>query len=102
MTKSNSEGLIRYYVCACSYNCLDTVLDYELEFGAFDLEENARILFEKTVKKAKTDKTYYFDAYTPESVVYWKLMMEKVAETESGIECIDILDEYIVTKPVCR
>ena len=88
---------IRYYVCGIGYNENDCVTDYEREFGNFDTYEEAQEKFAEAVREAEDNLDEFFLDNELE-VAYWHIQLEKCEETESEINCIDIIDET----DICR
>ena len=88
---------IRYYVCGIGYDNNDCVTDYDREFGDFDTVEEAQEKFAEAVREAEDNLDEFFLDSEPE-VTYWHIQLEKCEETESEINCIDVIDEIDIFK----
>ena len=88
---------IRYYVSGIGYDNNDCVTDYDREFGDFDTVEEAQEKFDEAVCEAEDNLDEFFLDSEPE-VTYWHIQLEKCEETESEINCIDVIDEIDIFK----
>lgn len=85
---------IRYYVCGLGYNKNYEAINYECEFGDFDTYEEAYELFVKL--QCRNAESFFVDT----SEVYEiDIRLEECEETDIGIECIEIRNEYGVVNP---
>ena len=86
--------MIRYYVCGLGNDENLEAIDYEVGFGDFDTCEEAYELFEEL--ENRNAESFFVNA----SKVYeLEIRLEECEETEDGIECIDIIDEFGITNP---
>lgn len=85
---------IRYYVCGIGYDEDNRVTDYEQDFGDFDTYEEAYECFVK-IQCADARKTF-MDAH---DVHLWLLQLEECEETDDGINCIDVKNEWWIANP---
>ena len=85
---------IRYYVCGLGYDENNCAIDYEVEFGDFDNYVEAYELFVNL--QCRSDKSFFVNAPEVYSI---DLRIEECAETDNGIECIKIRNEWGIFNP---
>lgn len=85
---------IRYYVCGLGYDENDCITDYVRDFGDFDTYEEAYELF----VKLQCQNAESFFTRVPE-MYQLLLQLEECEETDDGIECIDVKNEWWIENP---
>ena len=84
----------RYYVCGLGYDKNYEAIDYEVDFGDFDTYEEAYELFVKL--QCRSAESFFVNA--PE-VYEIDIRLEECEETNDGIECFNISNEWGVMNP---
>lgn len=84
----------RYYVCGLGYDEDNCAIDYEQHFGDFDTYEEAYELFVKL--QCRSDESFFVNAPKVYSI---DLRVEECEETEDGIECFNIRNEWGIFNP---
>lgn len=85
---------IRYYVCGLGYDENNCAINYEQDFGDFDTYEEAYELFVKL--QCRSDESFFVNAPKVYSI---DLRVEECEETEDGIECFNIRNEWGIMNP---
>ena len=85
----------RFYVCGIGYDENNRVTDLEWNFGQFDNYAKAYELFVQL--QCRIAKSFFKDA---DANIYQLLIqLEECEETDYGIECIDVRNEFWVKNP---
>ena len=95
--EDEEETEIRYFIYGLGYDANDRITDYERSFGDFDDKDEAQDRFDEVVSEAEEFIDEFFRG-TSNKVAYWKIQLEKCECAEDYDECIDVLDEYDITR----
>ena len=95
--EDEEETEIRYFIYGLGYDANDRITDYERSFGDFDDKNEAQDRFDEVISEAEEFIDEFFRE-TPDEIAYWKIQLEKCECAEDYDECIDVLDEYDITR----
>ena len=95
--EDEEEMEIRYFIYGLGYDANDRITDYERSFGDFDDKDEAQDRFDEVISEAEEFIDEFFRE-TPDKIAYWKIQLEKCECAEDYDECIDVLDEYDITR----
>ena len=95
--EDEEETEIRYFIYGLGYDANDRITDYERSFGDFDDKDEAQDRFDEVISEAEEFIDDFFRE-TPDEIAYWKIQLEKCECAEDYDECIDVLDEYDITR----
>ena len=95
--EDEEETEIRYFIYGLGYDADDRITDYERSFGDFDDKDEAQDKFDEVISEAEEFIDEFFRE-TPDEIAYWKIQLEKCECAEDYDECIDVLDEYDITR----
>lgn len=89
--------MIRYCVCGLGYDKNNGITDYEQDFGDFDTYEEAYELFVKL--QCRDIKSFFVKA---PRVYQLLIQLEECEETDDGIDCVDVKNEWWIVNPNSR
>lgn len=92
--KGGGNKMIRYYVSGIGYDENDCITDYEKDFGDFDIYEEAYELFVKL--QCRSEESFFTKA---PKICQLLVQLEECKETDEGINCIDVKNEWWIINP---